>query len=193
MIDRRGGAAGPWPVIAIVALFIAATAALLYGMGRVFLCTCGRVRLWAGGVNTPDNSQQLSDWYSFSHIIHGMIFFGLLWLVARKLPVLWRFAIAVAAECGWEMLENSPIIIERYRQATIAIGYTGDSILNSLSDVVMMALGFLIAAKLPWRWTMALAVAMELMTLVLIRDNLTLNILMLAWPLDAVREWQAGL
>jgi hypothetical protein len=180
-------------VIAVIALILAATAAILHGLGRVFFCTCGRVRLWAGGVNTADNSQQLSDWYSFSHIIHGMIFFGLLWLAARNVPLLWRLAIAVVIECGWEILENSPIIIDRYRAATIAIGYTGDSILNSLSDVAMMALGFLIAARLPWRWTLGLALAMELMTLALIRDNLTLNVLMLAWPIDAVRDWQAGL
>jgi len=180
-------------IIAAIALILASSAAILHGMGRVFFCTCGRVRVWAGGVHTPDNSQQLSDWYSFSHIIHGMIFFAVLaWLLPR-VPLLWRLVIAVVVECGWEILENSPIIIDRYRAATIAVGYTGDSILNSLSDVAMMALGFLIAAKLPWRWTLGLALAMELMTLILIRDNLTLNVLMLAWPLDAVRDWQAGL
>ena len=178
-------------LIAIAAI-LAAMALILDQMGRVFFCTCGRVTLWAGGVHTPDNSQQLSDWYSFSHIIHGMIFFGLLWLVARRVPVHWRLVIAVVIECGWEILENSPIIIDRYRQATIAVGYTGDSILNSLSDVAMMALGFLIAARLPWRWTLGLALAMEAMTLILIRDNLTLNVLMLVWPIDAVRLWQAG-
>lgn len=188
----RWPVAGGWP-LALIAGALLAMAATLHGMGRVFLCTCGRVRLWAGGVHTPDNSQQLSDWYSFSHIIHGMIFFGLLWLVARRLPLLWRLNIAVLIECGWEILENSPLIIDRYRQATIAIGYTGDSILNSLSDVAMMALGFLIAARLPWRRTVALALAMELMTLVVIRDNLTLNVVMLAWPIEAIRHWQAGL
>lgn len=181
-----------WP-LTLIAGALLATAAILHAMGRVFLCTCGRVRLWAGGVHTPDNSQQLSDWYSFSHIIHGMIFFGLLWLVARRLPLLWRLSIAVLIECGWEILENSPLIIERYRQATIAIGYTGDSILNSLSDVAMMALGLFVAARLPWRWTVALALAMELMTLLVIRDNLALNIVMLAWPVEAIRQWQAGL
>lgn len=179
-------------VIGAIALILATTAAILHSLGRVFFCTCGRVRIWAGGVHTPDNSQQLSDWYSFSHVIHGMIFFGLLWLAARSVPLLWRLVIAVVVECGWEILENSPIIIDRYRAATIAIGYTGDSILNSLSDVAMMALGFLIAARLPWLWTLGLALAMELITLALIRDNLTLNVLMLAWPAEAVRDWQAG-
>jgi len=190
MSSKAGSA---WPAIGAIALAVAGTGAILHDMGRVFFCTCGRVRLWAGGVHTPDNSQQLSDWYSFSHMIHGMLFFAALWFLARRVPLLWRLAIAVVIECGWEILENSPIIIDRYRAATIAIGYTGDSILNSLSDVAMMALGFFIAAKLPWRWTVALALAMELMTLILIRDNLTLNVLMLAWPIDAIRQWQAGI
>lgn len=182
-----------WPrAIAAIALIMAASAAVLHLMGRVAICTCGQVRLWAGDVHRADNSQQLADWYSFSHIIHGMLLFGALWLVARRAPLAWRLVIAVVVECGWELLENSPLIIERYRQATIAIGYTGDSILNSMSDVAMMIFGFALAARLPWRWTLALALAMELMTLIIIRDNLTLNILMLAWPIDAIRHWQAG-
>jgi hypothetical protein len=189
MTDRARVA---WPAIGLIAVIVAGTAAVLHGMGRVFFCTCGQVRFWAGGVHTPDNSQQLADWYSFSHMVHGMLFFAALWFLARRMPIPWRLAMAVTIECGWEILENSPIIIDRYRAATIAIGYTGDSILNSLSDVAMMALGFLIAAKLPWRWTVALALAMEVATLIIIRDNLTLNVLMLIWPIDAIRLWQAG-
>jgi hypothetical protein len=177
----------------VIALIVASTIFALAQMGRVWICTCGQVRLWAGGVNTPDNSQQIADWYSFSHIIHGMIFFGALQLLVPRLALRWRLALAVAIECGWELLENSPIIIDRYRAATIAIGYTGDSILNSVSDVAMMALGFGLAARLPWRWTLGLALAMELMTLILIRDNLALNVLMLAWPVDVIRDWQAGI
>lgn len=179
-------------VLAIIALLLTGMASILHRMGRVLFCTCGRVRLWAGDVNTPDNSQQLSDWYSFSHVIHGMIFFCLLWLVARRVAPRWRLLVAVVLECVWEILENSPIIIDRYRQATIAVGYTGDSILNSLSDVAMMIIGFLIASRLPWRWTLSLAVVMEMLTLAVIRDNLTLNVLMLAWPVDVIRQWQAG-
>lgn len=178
---------------AVAAGLLLATIAVLYAMGRVPICTCGVVRLWGGGVHTPDNSQQIADWYSFSHIIHGMIFYAALrWLLPRA-SVPWRLTIAVAIECGWEILENSPIIIDRYRAATIAIGYTGDSILNSLSDVLMMALGFLIAFRLPWRWTLALAILFEIGTLIIIRDNLALNILMLVSPIDAIREWQAAL
>jgi hypothetical protein len=182
----------PWRAAALVLVLMGASALALHAMGRLWICSCGQVRLWAGGVNTPDNSQQLSDWYSFSHIIHGMIFYALLRVLLPRLALGWRLALAVAIECGWELLENSPIIIDRYRQATIAIGYTGDSVLNSMSDVAMMALGFGIAAKLPWRWTLGVALAMEAMTLVLIRDNLALNVLMLAWPIDAIRLWQAG-
>ncbi len=176
----------------LIALVMAAGAFTLHAMGRVWTCTCGRIRLWAGGVNTPDNSQQLSDWYSFSHIIHGMIFYALLHRVLPRLAVRWRLLIAAIVECGWELLENSPLIIDRYRAATIAIGYTGDSVLNSMSDITMMMIGFGIAAKLPWKWTLAMAIIMELATLALIRDNLTLNVLMLAWPIDAIRTWQAG-
>jgi hypothetical protein len=176
----------------LILLIVAAVAYTLHAMGRVWTCTCGEVRLWAGGVNTPDNSQQLSDWYSFSHIIHGMIFYALLRWMLPRLALPWRLAIAVVIECAWELLENSPIIIDRYRAATIAIGYTGDSILNSMSDVAMMAIGFGIATKLPWRWTLGLALAMEIGTLILIRDNLTLNVLMLGWPIHAIRDWQAG-
>jgi hypothetical protein len=176
----------------IIALLMAASAATLHAMGRVWICTCGRVRLWANGVNTPENSQQLADWYSFSHIIHGMIFYALLRLILPRLARSWRLLVAVVIECGWELLENSPLIINRYRTATIAIGYTGDSVLNSMSDISMMMIGFGIAARLPWRWTLLLAIAMELMTLVIIRDNLTLNVLMLAWPIYAIKAWQGG-
>jgi hypothetical protein len=177
----------------VIILVMAAAAFTLHAMGRVWTCTCGQVRLWAGGVKTPDNSQQLADWYSFSHIIHGMIFYAVLHFALPKLAVRWRLLIAVIVECGWELLENSPLIIDRYRAATIAIGYTGDSVLNSMSDVIMMMIGFGMAQKLPWKVTLGLALAAEIGTLVLIRDNLTLNVLMLAWPIDAIRDWQAAL
>ena len=184
---------GTWRRVSILALLgVAAMAAILYGMGRAPICDCGVIRMWAGDVHAPDNSQQLADWYSFSHILHGFIFYALLRWALRGLRLPTRFLVAVALECGWEVLENSPVIIERYRQATIAIGYTGDSILNSVSDVAMMALGFYLAARLPWRWTVGLALVFELSTLAIIRDNLTLNVLMLAWPLESVRLWQAG-
>jgi hypothetical protein len=161
-------------------------------MGRTPLCTCGDIRLWADDVHSPDNSQQIADWYSPSHVIHGFLFFLVLQWLLPRVTAGWRLAIAVALESGWEILENSPLIIDRYRQATIAIGYTGDSILNSVSDIAMMAAGFLLAGRLGTLRTLLLALALELLTLAVIRDNLTLNILMLAWPVDAIRVWQAG-
>jgi uncharacterized membrane protein YjdF len=171
---------------------IVLTAMILHVMGRTPLCTCGDIRLWAGDVHSPDNSQQIADWYSPSHVIHGFLFFLVLQWLLPRVTAGWRLAIAVALESGWEILENSPLIIERYRQATIAIGYTGDSILNSVSDIAMMTAGFLLAGRLGTLRTLLLALALELLTLAVIRDNLTLNILMLAWPVDAIRVWQAG-
>lgn len=175
-----------------ILLLMAGSALILHAMGRPFLCTCGTVRLWQGVVQSSENSQQLSDWYSFSHIIHGFLFFGGGWLLLRKWPVQRRLLLAVTLESGWELLENSPLIIHRYREATIAYGYSGDSVLNSMSDIVMMILGFLFAARVPVRLTLLVAIAFELMTLAIIRDNLTLNVLMLLHPVEAIKVWQTA-
>lgn len=163
---------------------------ILYFMGRIPICECGYVKLFEPGVNTPGNSQHLSDWYTPSHIIHGFLFFGLAWLLFRKQPIAMRLSFAVLIEAAWELLENSPLIIDRYRSATMALGYSGDSILNSAMDTVFMALGFLFAARMPVWVTVAVAVVFELFTGWLIRDNLTLNVIMLLWPIDAIKEWQ---
>ncbi|MEQ1548062.1 MAG: DUF2585 domain-containing protein [Chakrabartia sp.] len=175
----------------VLAVFAGATFILL-GMDRPLICTCGTVKLWEGVVNGPGNSQHISDWYSFSHVIHGFIFYGLgAWLLRTK-PLGLRLIIACMLELAWEISENSPAVIDRYRQATMAVGYSGDSILNSISDGGCMMLGFFVASRLPWKITLGLAILFELFTLWMIRDNLTLNILMLVSPLDAVRVWQAG-
>ncbi|MFB0872838.1 MULTISPECIES: DUF2585 domain-containing protein [unclassified Sphingobium] len=166
--------------------------AILFAMHRPPICTCGYVQLWHGALDSG-NSQHLSDWYSLSHIIHGFLFDAAAHWLLRRQPVGMRLAAAVAVEAAWEILENSPIIIDRYRTATIALGYSGDSIVNSMSDIGMMTAGFLFAARAPARVTIALAVALELIALAVIRDNLTLNVLMLTWPIEAIRVWQAAL
>lgn len=156
------------------------------------ICPCGSVKLWTGAVWSAENSQQVSDWYSLSHIIHGFLFYGAAWLVLPGRARLWALPLAVLIEGSWELLENSPIIIDRYRAATAAVGYSGDSILNSMSDIGMMVVGFALARRIPVWATVALALFFELLALAVIRDNLTLNVLMLTYPVDAIRVWQAG-
>ena len=163
---------------------------ILVAMGRPPICTCGTVALW--GKAGPTQSQMLADWYSASHIVHGFLFCGLLWLVARRLPVGWRLAIALVIECSWEVVENTPMVIDRYRAATVALGYTGDSVLNSASDIAMMVVGFLAARRLPLWASIGAVIVLELIPLAAIRDNLTLNIWMLVAPSKAILAWQAA-
>ena len=137
-------------------LILAASAALLFLMGRPPICTCGSIDLWVSEANSSRTSQMLSDWYSASHVVHGFLFYGILWLLFRHWPVERRFLAALVVEAGWEIVENTPMIIDRYREATAALGYTGDSVLNSMSDIAMMALGFLAARKLPVWWSVAI-------------------------------------
>ncbi|BBK35673.1 UPF0314 protein [Allostella sp. ATCC 35155] len=187
-LRRRG--AGFW--VAIAAALVAVQAAALYAMGQPTVCACGVVRLWAGDVAGPENSQQLADWYTPSHVIHGFLFYGVARLLLRRRPLAARLALAVAIEVAWELAENSPPVIERYRQQALAQGYVGDSIVNSLADTAAMASGFLLARLLPARATIALAVALELAVLWAIRDNLTLNVIQLVHPVEAISRWQAG-
>lgn len=176
--------------LAFAGLGIVAIAAVAeLAMGRPPLCTCGRVALW--GPVGPTQSQMLLDWYSASHVVHGLLFYALLWLVLRRWPAGWRFLVALCIEAAWEVAENTPMVIDRYRSATAALGYSGDSILNSMSDIAMMALGFLAARKLPLWASILLVLVLELVPLAVIRDNLFLNVWMLLLPSQAVLEWQS--
>ena len=183
----------------IASVLIAALAVLvLVAMGRPPICTCGYVEIWHGQVQSSGNSQHISDWYAPSHFTHGLIMAGAAWLLWRKWRLLggrpekWALPIAVAVESLWEISENTPTVINRYREATAAFGYTGDSILNSAADIGWMVLGFLVAVRLPAWASVALGLFLELLALYAIRDNLTLNVVMLLYPLDAIREWQAA-
>ena len=188
--DRRG-----WLLALLIAL---ATGAVLLAMGRSPICACGTVKLWHGAVQSSENSQHLADWYAFSHVIHGLLFYFFADLLWRKWglfggrPTAWALPIAVAFEGFWELLENSPTIIDRYRAVTVSFDYYGDSVVNSLADIGWMVVGFLLAARLPVWASVVMALAFEAFTLVMIRDNLTLNVVMLVWPLDAVRVWQGA-
>lgn len=173
-------------------IILVAAAAILLAMGRNPICTCGAIDLWVGARDSPNTSQMLTDWYSLSHIVHGLLFYAGLWLVARRWPLEWRFLTALLVEASWEVIENTPVVIDRYRATTAALGYTGDSVINSLSDIAMMAFGFLLARKLPVRAAVLTLVALEVIPLFAIRDNLTLNVWALMAPNTMLQAWQAG-
>jgi len=190
--SRRPGAprARHYVIAALAVVMIAA--AVLLAMGRVPICRCGYVKLWHGVVLSSETSQHLSDWYTFSHVIHGFAFYGLLWLVARRWPVGARLVAALVIESSWEVFENTSFVINRYREVTISLDYFGDSVVNSVADIAAMAAGFALAARLSVRAVLGLTVAMEVFVGAMIRDNLVLNTLMLVWPLESVRRWQMG-
>lgn len=193
-------------------IIIAGIVALVeFLMGRIWYCKCGYVAFWYGDTNGPGNSQHISDWYTLSHFIHGILFYGFLhviskWLGKRKmlrgevvlpgghaLSLTTRFAFALAIEGAWEILENTPFIINRYRSVTLAHDYIGDSILNSVMDVVTAGLGFLFSRKVSVKLLVALCIALEIMAAYYVRDNLTLNVIMLIYPLEAIKTWQMGI
>ena len=164
----------------------------LAAMRRNWVCTCGTVKLWYGGLNTAENSQHLTDWYSWTHIVHGFLIYFLLWLALRRLPLSWRWMVGIFGETLWEVIENTPWIIDRYRTGTVSLDYFGDSIVNSLGDIAAMALGFWVASRAPVWVSLVLALVIEVGLALVIRDNLTLNLIMLTVPIEAIRQWQAG-
>jgi hypothetical protein len=174
------------------AAVVLAMAAALAAMGHPLICKCGYVKLWHGIPLSSENSQHISDWYTFSHIIHGFAFYWLTWLMARRRSLGLRLLMALVLECGWEVFENTDFVINRYREVTISLDYYGDSVLNSVCDVAAMVAGFFAASWLPVAGTVALAFGFEAFVGYSIRDNLLLNVIMLLYPLDAIKRWQAG-
>jgi len=181
---------GTWLLVG--AAIIASQALALLAMGQPPICACGDVRFWGGIASGPEISQQLTDWYTYSHVLHGFAFYFALWFVAPRVPVTIRFILALGLEVGWEIFENTPFIIERYRQSALAQGYFGDSIINSLGDALASAFGFLVARTLPVWGTVVLAISIELFLAAMIRDNLTLNVIQLIHPFEAISRGQTG-
>jgi hypothetical protein len=164
----------------------------LWLAGRNLICPCGYVKLWDGWPAPGESSQHLFDWYTLSHVIHGFLFYGLLWLVARRLSFGWRLAIATAIEVAWEIVENSAAVIEHYRSNTVSVDYNGDSVINSLADVVAMWVGFALARVFPVWLSVVVVIALEVAALIAVRDGLVLNVLSFVWPMESIVEWQAG-
>ena len=179
----------PWLAIAVV---LVGTALLLRSQGRLWVCSCGYLLLWSSDAWGSDNSQHLLDPYSFTHLVHGFLLCGLLALILPRLSAVWRLWLAVSIEAVWELVENSEFVIRRYRQQTAALGYHGDTIVNSLGDIIVCGLGFVLAQRLGFRRTFALFALTEVTLAIVIRDNLTLNVVMLIHPIEAIKEWQAA-
>ena len=179
----------PWLAVAAV---LVVTAFVMRLEGRLWFCTCGRLLPWVGDAWSADTSQHLFDPYSFTHVLHGFAFCGLLALLLPRVGWRWRLGLAVALEAAWEVIENTDFVINRYRETTAALGYTGDTVVNSLGDVAACALGVLLARRLGALKTLLVFALTEVVLLLWIRDSLLLNILLLVYPSKSLREWQAG-
>lgn len=178
-----------WAALALVGAVMAAG---LISLGRNLICQCGHVKLWHGEVISSENSQHIFDWYSPSHVLHGLVFYMALHFLLPRVSLGWRLVVAAVVEAAWELVENTNWIIHKYRQDTIALDYYGDSVLNSTSDLSMMIVGFLFASRAPVWASIGLFIAAELFVGLMIRDGLLLNVIMLLYPLEWIRQWQAG-
>jgi hypothetical protein len=181
----------------VIAGMFAAMVVSMRLMGRVWWCDQGDWAFWISDVWTPHCSQHWADPYTVTHMSHGLIFWTVLyfwgkWAPRWSVPIRWRMSVAVGIAAAWEVLENTPMVIERYRTVTMSLDYMGDSIANAVGDVAACMLGFVIAKWAGWKWAMAIFVATEIVLLFVMRDNLTLNVLMLFWPIEAIKQWQAG-
>ena len=188
-VSQRGAVKKLWPVLAIAAAFVA-IALLLRFEGRLWLCACGRLQVWSGDICSADNSQHFFDPYSFTHVLHGFAFFWLIAWLASRFRATWQLALAVALEAAWEVFENTNFIIDRYRSTTAALGYTGDTVVNSFGDTICCLVGFMIAQRLGWRRSLVVFALLELVLILWIRDSLLLEILMLLVPIDAIKAVQ---
>jgi len=175
---------------ALLAVMVAVQGIALAAMGHPWICTCGTVKLWHGQVFSPENSQQIADWYTFGHVNHGLLFYGLFWLIARHRSFDWRLLGLGLTGLVWEVGENTEMVINRFRAVTISLDYYGDSVINSVFDSLFMVLGYLIAARVPIWATVALVLGTEVLTTAVVRDGLALNTLMLLYPIEAVKDWQ---
>lgn len=174
----------------LILLMVAAMALTNWLLGRWLICECGTIELWAGKGHPDGSSQHIGDWYTPSHLLHGFVFFFFAWLLVPRWSFRWQLALATLVEVAWEVVENMPFIIDRYRQHTVSKDYNGDTVINSVADVGIMMVGFYLAARLPWKISLAIVIGFELLTLWIIRDGLMLNVLMLLWPIPELAAWQ---
>ena len=177
--------------VILIALIVAtAMAFVLWFEGRLLICSCNRIHLWVSDICSSNNSQQFLDPYSFTHILHGFLLFWIISLLFRRLPLEWQISLALVCEAAWEAFENTPYVINRYRTATAALGYQGDTVLNSLGDLTCAFIGILIARQLGYRRSFIVFVVVEVILIFTIHDSLLLEILMLVRPIAAIRHWQ---
>jgi Protein of unknown function (DUF2585) len=177
-------------IIVAAALVLVFMVLMLRLQGRNFLCSCGEFALWVGDHCSSNTSQQLLDPYSLTHVLHGFMFFWLIALLFKQMPRLWQLWLAMLLESAWEVFENTSFVINKYRTETAALGYTGDTIVNSVGDLACALIGFVIAQKLGWWRSLIVYVLVELVLIFWIHDSLLLQILMLVRPVEAIKHWQ---